>query len=94
VVRLTFQPAAQVWIYTQSNIKKLFIMLNIGCRSHTWLKSLKTPPHTEGTCLRQQSRVTLSSADSSSVRRAYTSICGELSSQRLIGWCFPAHNQL
>ena len=28
-----------------------------------------TPPHTGETCLRQQSRVTLSSADSSSVRR-------------------------
>jgi hypothetical protein len=31
---------------------------------------LKTPPHTGGTCLHQQSRVTLSSADISSVRRA------------------------
>jgi hypothetical protein len=37
---------------------------------HAWLKSLKTPPHTGETCLRQQSQVTLSSADSSCVRRA------------------------
>jgi hypothetical protein len=38
-------------------------MLNIRCRWHPWMKSFKTPPHTGGTCLRQQSRVTLSSAD-------------------------------
>jgi hypothetical protein len=37
---------------------------------HAWLKSLKTSLHTGETCLRQQSRVTLSSADRSSVRRA------------------------
>ena len=31
---------------------------NIRCRWHAWLKSLKMPPHTGETCLRQQSRVT------------------------------------
>ena len=42
------------------------------------LKSLKTPPHTGRTCLRQQSRVTLSSAD-----RSIDPVCAELKIERI-----------
>ena len=49
---------------------KLFNMLNIRRSWHARRKSLKTAPHTGGTSLRQLSRVTISSADSSSVRWA------------------------
>ena len=37
---------------------------------HACQKSFKILPHTEGTCLRQCSRVTVSSANSSRVRQA------------------------
>ena len=43
-------------------------MLNIRRRWHTWTLALKTPPHTRGTCFRQQSRLKL--RYSSSVRWA------------------------
>jgi hypothetical protein len=43
-------------------LKLIIQHVNIRCRWHAWMKSFKTPPHTGGTCLRQQSRVTLSSA--------------------------------
>ena len=59
-----------VYLYT-----KLFnMMLNIWRRWHACRNALKTTPHTGGTCLRQLSRVTLSSADSSSVRQALNSL--------------------
>ena len=45
-------------------------MLNVRRSWHARRKSLKTAPHTGGTSLRQLSRVTISSADSSSVRLA------------------------
>ena len=50
--------------------RKLFNVLNILSYQLAWRKSQKRSPHTWGNSLRQQSLVPLSSADSSSVRRA------------------------
>ena len=61
-----------VIFFTRADSSGLFNMLNILSYQLAWRKSQKRSPHTWGNSLRQQSLVPLSSADSSSVRRALT----------------------
>ena len=69
ITELIAQKARTLWGNVHS-CTKLFNMLNIRRWWHEWRKSQNTTPHTWGISLRQQAGVTLSSADSSSVRRA------------------------
>ena len=69
IPELIAQNARTLWVNVHS-CTKLFNMLNILSSWHAWQKSQNMTPHTWGNSLRQQPRVTLSSADSSSVRRA------------------------
>ena len=69
ITELIAQKACTLWGNVHS-CTKLFNMLNIRGWWHEWRKSHNTTPHTWGISWRQQSHVTLSSADSSSVRRA------------------------
>ena len=69
ITELIAQKARTLWGNVHSRTK-LFNMLNIPRWCHEWRKSQNSTPRTWGISWRQQSRVTLSSADSSSVRRA------------------------
>ena len=69
IPELIAQNARTLWVNVHS-CTKLFNMLNILSSWHAWQKSQNMTPHTWGNSLRQQPRVTLSSADSPSVRRA------------------------
>ena len=69
IPELIAQNARTLWVNVHS-CTKLFNMLNILSSWHAWQKSQNMTPHTWGNSLRQQPRVTLSSADSSSVRGA------------------------
>ena len=67
---LIAQKAFTLWGNVHS-CTKLFNVLNIRSWWHEWWKSQNTTPHTLGISLCQQSRVMLSSADSSSVPQAW-----------------------
>ena len=68
ITELIAQKARTLWGNVHS-CTKLFNMLNTRRWWHEWRKSQNTTPHTWRISLRQESRVTLTSADSSSVRR-------------------------